>query len=99
MNKRLPFEVLADGSLVLTLDEACIQSTAKHAHRELTIALLEGRVASPAMEVPLNLLERFLTTTDFAALRTEHPELAGHNPCCVRLYGYDGSAVRWEVVS
>jgi hypothetical protein len=44
------------------------------------MALLEGRTAGPAMEALVDLLQSFLSTTDFAALSNEHPELAGHSP-------------------
>ena len=43
MGKEFSFDVFSDGSLVLSLGEACIQTAARQAHRELTVALLEGR--------------------------------------------------------
>ena len=98
MSKLFSFDVLSDGSLVLVLDKACIQSTAKHAHRELTMAIFERRTTDSATEALVDLLERFLSTTDFAALRAEHPELAGQSGCRVRLFWCTGDDVRWEVV-
>ncbi|MFZ0887974.1 MAG: hypothetical protein WA005_05940 [Candidatus Binataceae bacterium] len=98
MSGNFSFDALSDGSLLLTLGEACLQTTAKRAHRELTLALIEGRAAEPALEVLVDTLERFLSTTDFAALRAEHPELAGGSDCRVRLYRHGDGVVRWEVV-
>jgi hypothetical protein len=99
MTRAFSFHVLSDGSMVLIPDEACLQSTAKHAHRELTMALLEGRTAGPAREARVDLLERFPCMTDFATLRTEHPELAGQSGCRVRRFWRAADPVRWEVVS
>ncbi|MGB8412146.1 MAG: hypothetical protein WCE23_04910 [Candidatus Binatus sp.] len=98
IGNNLSFDVLSDGSVVLTLGEACVQMTAKRAHRELTLALIEGRAAGAAPEVLVDTLERFLSTTDFAGLRAEHPELAGGSGCRVRLYRHADGIVRWEVV-
>ena len=42
--------------------------------------------------------ETFISTTDFAALRAEHPKLAGDTHCRVRLYRHEDGLVRWEVV-
>lgn len=98
MGMSLSFDVLSDGSLVLTLGEACLQTTAKQAHHELTLALIEGRAAGPALEALVDTLAKFLTTTDFAGLRAEHPELAGGSRCRVRLCQCEEGVVRWEVV-
>jgi hypothetical protein len=91
------FDLLADGSMVLTLGEGCIQTTARRAHRELVLALIEGRARGAAIEALAAMLERFLSTTDFPALRTGRPELAGGVRCRVRLYRRGGD-VRWELV-
>ena len=93
------FELRDHGSLVLTLDGACIQSTAKRAHRELTAALLEGREEMAMEEAAVDLLVEFLGTTDFASLRTEHPELTGQPPCRVLLCRRKDGAIRWELPS
>ncbi|MBN1946909.1 MAG: hypothetical protein JW797_14645 [Bradymonadales bacterium] len=94
MSKQL--EIQPDGSLVLTLDEACIQTAAKKAHREIALALLDGVEQDEAMEGALDLLERFIDNTDFATLRARHPELAGHAGCRVRLVRDEDGTVRWE---
>jgi hypothetical protein len=96
MREDSSFELLPDGSLVLRLAEACIQTTARRAHRELTLALLEGHGAVGA-EAALALLELFLRDVDFAAVRARFPELAGGSGARVRLRRADG-AVRWEIV-
>jgi hypothetical protein len=94
----LPLNVLDDGSLILTLGEACLQTAAKRAHYELTLALLEGRAAGAALEALAGTLARFLNTTDFAVLRAEHPELAGGTRQRVRLYRREDGSTRWEIV-
>ncbi|MCK9460726.1 MAG: hypothetical protein M0R80_13895 [Proteobacteria bacterium] len=91
------FEILSDGSPVLTLGDACIQTAAKRAHRRLSAALLEDRAGGEPVGAALETLARFLSTTDFASLRAEHAELAGGTPGRVRLWRDRGGAVRWEV--
>lgn len=98
MSKTFSFDVLSDGSLILTLEAGCLQTAARQAQRELTAALLEGCAAGTTLEALADTLGRFLSTTNFPALRAEHPELAGHTRCRVRLHR-DGGAVRWELVS
>lgn len=92
------FDTLSDGSLVLTLRDGCIEMTAKHAHSELARALIAGTVTEPAMEAAAELLERFLSTTDFGALRAEHRELASATGKLVRLSWVQGRAVRCEAI-
>jgi len=98
MTKDFSFEVLSDGSLVLKLDESCIQTAAKRAHREVTAVLLDGRAAATTHGSLADTLARFLSTADFAALRAEHPELAGGTRCRVRLSRTENGGVRWAVV-
>ena len=93
MSEVFSFDALSGGSLVLTLDRACIQSAAKHAHRELSAALLAGRPGGAPTEAMVDLLEKFLGTADFPTLRVEHPELVGDTPCRVRLYRQEDKAV------
>jgi len=92
------FEIDSKNSLVLSLEDACIQTMAKRAHREIAHALLSGDASVDGMEVYINLLERFLSTTNFTRLRSLHPELAGGTPCSVRLYPGEGDSVQWEVI-
>lgn len=94
----LSFDTLSDGSLVLTLREECIEMTAKHAHSELAHGFIAGTVTGPAMEAAAELLERFLSTTTFGALRAEHWELASATGKLVRLSWGQGTAVRCEVI-
>jgi hypothetical protein len=98
MNHQPSFEVLSDGSLVLILREVCIQTTARQAHREITERLLVESSPDAALEISVELLKRFLVSTDFARLRTEHPELAGGTHCRVRLMYGEGGLVRWEII-
>jgi len=95
MSRIFSFELFPDGSLALTVGEHCIQTTARRAHREATAALLEDSAAGSATLGPVtDLLKHFLHTTDFAALRTEHPELAGGSErVLVRLYPGDNGRV------
>jgi hypothetical protein len=92
------YDVLADGSLVLSLDGACIQSAVQRAHRELTVALLEGRATIATAGALIDLLAQFLDTQNFPALRAEHPELSGQRCCRVRIFRSD-DVVRWKVVT
>jgi hypothetical protein len=89
---------LADGALVLSLGDACIQTTARRAHRELGAALLAAETAETAAAASLDTLTRFLSTTDFPSLRAAHPELAGGTRCRVRLARAADGGVRWEVI-
>jgi len=98
MTDAFSFDVLPDGSLVLAVGEFCIETAARRAHREVTEALLAGRGEDAALGILAETLERFLTTTRFSALRTEHPELAGGTRCRVRLHREGDGGVRWELV-
>ena len=90
-------DVLSDGGVAISLGDACIQTAAKRAHRRLSAALLEDRGGGEPVGAALETLASFLSTTDFASLRAEHPELAGGTPGRVRLWRDAGGAVRWEV--
>jgi len=98
MSETFSFDVLSDGSLILTLGELCIQSTARQAHRELSAALLEESAADATLGALVDTLGRFLNMTNFPALRAEYPELAGGTECCVRLRRQQDGDVCWEVV-
>ncbi len=93
-----PFEVVHDGSVVLSLGECCVQTAAKRAHRALATAILEGRSENPSAARAVETLERFLNGTDFASLRSVHPSLAGGAVCKVRVSGDEDGTVRWEIV-
>jgi hypothetical protein len=94
----LSFDVLSDGSIVLTVGACCIQTAAKRAHREVTAALLKDRAATATLGALADTLERFLGASDFPALRAGHPELAGGTPCQVRLCRREDGSVGWSVV-
>jgi hypothetical protein len=95
MSRTPAWQVSADGSVVLRLDGACVQTTAERAHRELTDTLLENAGPAPEQALALPLLEEFLTTSDFRRLRSEHPALAGTSPCRVRLSRSEDGAISW----
>lgn len=88
------FEVFED-SVVLTLESHCIESAARHAYRILTSQLFtEGIQHTNAIKI----LEDFLTSENFAKLRTSYPKLAGGVSCAVRLWRDQNGRVRWECV-
>jgi hypothetical protein len=53
---------------------------------------------SDVREPLVDMLAGFLGSTDFAALRAAHPELAGGTPCRVRIYRDREGVVRWEAL-
>ena len=99
MSQPLSFETHPDGSLVLNLQDACIQTTARRAQREITRRLLSDKPSDNTLDTFFDLLQHFLAATDFARLRTDHPELIGHPPCRVRLFRGGDESVRWEVIT
>lgn len=90
------FVLLPDGSVELILEDACIQTTAKRLHRAITMALIEDRTSEAVVGPVLEVLESFLHRTDFGALRSAHPELAGGVRCRVRLFRQADGTVRWR---
>jgi hypothetical protein len=94
---RCSLNAICGASVVLTLEDACIETTARRAYRELTAALLDGHASAATVEATAETLAAFLASTDFAVLRAEHPELAGGTRCHVRLRR-EGDTVRWELV-
>lgn len=99
MSERRSSEVLSNGDVVLHLEETCIQTTAKKAHRELVTLCIEQGETDAGIEAAVELLCDFLQTTDFARVRSEHPELAGGTACSVRLIRGGEGKVDWEVVT
>lgn len=91
------YEVLPNRDVVLRLDGVCILTAARRARLELIAACLDGAEVEAGVEATIVLLERFLETTDFRALRTRHPELTGRARCSVRLHQRQDGTVRWEV--
>ena len=99
MCKTCSFDMQSDGSLVLTLDGICIQSAAKRAHREITNFLLDSNTGQDTpLHTLVDLLREFLSSSDFSALRTHHPELTGGSRCCVRIFYLENGSVDWEVI-
>jgi hypothetical protein len=88
-------ELLANGDVVLRLDDACIQTAAKRARSDLVASYLDEPEAEA--ETTIGLLERFLETSDFRTMRSRYPELAGGTQCCVRLHQCRDGTVTWEV--
>jgi len=85
--------------VILDVGEACIQTAARREHRKLVAALLEASAPAPPLEARAETLGRFLRSTDFAALRAAHPELAGGAGVRVRLSRTDGGPVRFEIMA
>ena len=94
----LTHEVLSNGTVVLFLGKSCIETAAKRARYELVAAYLEGSGSGVHIEKPIELLGRFLETTDFGKLRARHPELAGGTECRVDLHQREDGTVRWELI-
>lgn len=83
----------AGGDVVLHLGDVCIQKAARRAYDALVSSEAEDRSTVRAVD----LLVRFLQTTDFAALRVAHPVLAGGTACRVRLFRREDGQVGWEI--
>lgn len=98
MPSELSCDLLSSGALLLVLGELCIQGAARRAHCSVTRALLAQEATDGRLAAAAETLERFLTTTDFAALRSRHPELAGGHACRVRLERKQDGSVSWQVV-
>lgn len=81
---------------ILELDEACIETTARRAHRTLGESLLEDGPAGSATARAYELLTTFLQQTDFQALRSTHPDLAGGQAVRVRLFRRRDGGIAWE---
>ncbi len=97
MTGSFSFDVLSDGSLVLTLGECCIQTAAKRAHRQMVAALLGEGAKIDSLAPLAEMLEEFLTATDFPALRREYRELGDGTECKVRLRRGEDGGISWEV--
>jgi tRNA 2-selenouridine synthase SelU len=93
------YQILPNGEIVLTIDETCIQTTAKRARQQLVEALLADQVAGNGVDKAIELLARFLETADFGRLRANHPELRAGARSRVKLSVSADAAVRWEVVT
>lgn len=64
----------------LDLSHHCVETAARREHRRLCQELLAHPGAPAGARQQLQLLQRFLEQTDFAALRARRPELAGGTP-------------------
>ncbi len=92
----LPCELLPDGGLVLALEEACVETTARRARRALVDGYLAGRLAGVQVEGAIALLGDFLEGQDFRALRAARPGLAGGRACRVRVWRSAEGVSCWE---
>ena len=97
MDRNLSFDVLKDGSLLLSIDERCIRTVAAGAHRELAQVLLDEHASDENLESALDTLAEFLNTANFARLRATYPELAGGTRCRVRVYRDRDGMVNWAL--
>lgn len=78
---------LSRDEVVLRLGlRGCIETTARHVHRTLSEELLQETEPNPAAEGALELLEQFLRSADFRALRTSDEDLAGQRQASVRIF-------------
>jgi hypothetical protein len=93
------YQILPNGEIVLTIDEACIQTTAKRERQQLVEALLADQVAGDDVNKAVELLARFLETADFGRLRANHSKLCVGAQSRVKLSISADAAVRWEVVT
>ena len=90
----------ASVSVLLQLSPRCIEAAAVREHRRLLNAMLASSRPSRSREQRLTLLKAFLEQTDFRALRSRHPELAGQVQVQVELRaGTAPATVSWRVVS
>jgi hypothetical protein len=91
-------ELMPDGSLVLHLEEHCLETTARRAREALAGAYLEGRREGPEVEAVIALLGAFLGELDFRAIRAAHPGLAGGHSARLRVWRPPGGRVEWETL-
>jgi hypothetical protein len=84
-----------DGTVVLEAeDDFCIENASRRVRGRLVAGLLDGSLEGAAVERAVERLERFLSTTDFRALRDGDPDLRGPLLRSVRLAeGSDGRIV------
>lgn len=87
------FELLSDGGVELILEDACVETTARLAYREIMDALLEEK-AGEQMHAVLEALEVFLLRTNFGEVRSAYPELAGGIRCRVKLWSQGRPSIR-----
>jgi hypothetical protein len=72
----------------LLLDEHCIETAARRERERVSAVLLaieEGSARFEELAERLELLDDFITTTDFGALRSSRPELDGRARVAVAL--------------
>jgi len=93
------YRVLPNGEIILTIDEGCIQTTAKRVRQQLVDELLADTVAGDNVDKAVEVLARFLETADFGRLRANHPELCAGAQSRVKLTVSADAAVRWEVIT
>jgi hypothetical protein len=93
-----PCQILPNGEIILTIDEVCIQTTAKRARQQLVDELLADKVTGDNADKAVELLARFLETADFGHLRANHPELCAGAQSRVKLSVSADAGVRWEVL-
>ena len=84
--------------LVLELCGQCIETAARTEYRRLSTLLLKSEQPMPASEQRAELLREFLVATDFPALRTQRPELAGGESFAVRISPESGGRFAVRVV-
>ena len=83
---------------LLTLDQHCIETTARRNHQRLMDQLLESAEPAPEVSESLELLRTFLEQQDFPAIRSAHPDLAGGTGVRVRIFRDPQGLVTWEKI-
>ncbi len=97
MREPSTYTIQSVGEIILTLDGVCIQNAAKRTLRRLTDDLISDCVAGPEYESAVELLARFLETTDFGPLRANHPELRSDSKQRIRLFFRPDASVGWDL--
>ncbi len=81
--------------LLIEIDEFCIETSARRLHQYFLEEILAEQSVGPELETACELLRQFLEQEDFAAIRSNDSELAGHKRARVRIFRDQGGRVRW----
>jgi hypothetical protein len=81
--------------LLIEIDEFCIETSARRLHQYFLEEILAEQSAGPELEAACELLRQFLEQEDFAAIRSNDNELAGHERARVRIFRDQDGRVRW----
>jgi len=80
----------------LDLKHHCIETEIRRVYNQSVSAYFRQSEKTRILEVKISLLKQALETIDFGALRSKHPELAGHRPVAATLCtGRESEIVIW----